>query len=154
MEPGGGHAHVLVSVGSGEDMTEELAVEVLGSGTYRLLVPPALTYGLAAGDVFEIDPGTLRPSVVRRAGNLTVWLYPGAAVAEARGLAGEVAALGGVLEGSVPGERILIFTVPVAASFPAVEAVFDRFVERHPSAEWRYGNVYADDGVTPLGWWT
>jgi uncharacterized protein DUF4265 len=134
-------------------MTEELAPEEIGGGRYRLLLPPALAYGLAAGDVFEIDPGTLRPNVVRRSGNLTVWLYPGEAVAEARALAGEAQALGGVLEGSVPGDRIFIFTLPVAASFPAAEAVFERFVERHPSAEWRYGNVYGDDGVTPLGWW-
>jgi hypothetical protein len=153
VEPGDGHRHVVVSVGAGEDMTEELAVEDLGDGRYRLLLPPALTYGLAAGDVFEIDAEMLRPNVVRRSGNLTVWLYAAEAVAEARGLAAEVEALGGVLDGSVPGDRIFIFTLPVAASFPAVDAVFEGFVEHHPSAEWRYGNVYADDGVTPLGWW-
>ena len=22
-----------------------------------------------------------------------------------------------------------------------------------PASEWYFGNVYADDGVTPLGWW-
>jgi hypothetical protein len=38
-------------------------------------------------------------------------------------------------------------------TFSAIEAVFNRFLEEHPESEWYYGNVYADDGVTPLGWW-
>jgi hypothetical protein len=51
------------------------------------------------------------------------------------------------------GDRIFIFTLPVAATFPIVEGLFSRFVADHPASQWLYGNVYADDGVTPIGWW-
>jgi len=61
--------------------------------------------------------------------------------------------LGGTLEGSAHEDRVFIFTLPVTATFSAVEAVFNRFVEQHPESEWYFGNVYAADGVTPLGWW-
>ena len=31
--------------------------------------------------------------------------------------------------------------------------MFEGFVALHPEHEWHFGNVYGDDGVTPLGWW-
>jgi hypothetical protein len=34
-----------------------------------------------------------------------------------------------------------------------LEEKLNRAVEGSPGAEWYYGNVYADDGVTPLNWW-
>jgi len=37
--------------------------------------------------------------------------------------------------------------------FPAIGAILADFIRSHPSAEWSYGNVYDDDGVTPLLWW-
>jgi Domain of unknown function (DUF4265) len=153
MDVGKRHDHVVASVGPGTDVQEELAVGVLPDGTYRLLVSPALTIGLAAGDVFEIHEATLRTSVLRRGGNLTIWLYPQGASDDARRLSHEVDALGGTFDGSAQGNALLIFTMPVAATFSAIEAVFNRFLEEHPESEWYYGNVYADDGVTPLGWW-
>jgi hypothetical protein len=41
--------------------------------------------------------------------------------------------LGGTLDGAV--EWGLAFTVPVAAGFPAVEAVFNAWVTEHPGRE-------------------
>ena len=149
----GAHDHVRVSVEPGSDVQEELAVIVLPEDAYQLVVPPALTLGLAAGDVFAVDPETSQPKVLRRGGNLTIWLHPHGAAEEARSLSDEVAALGGTLEGSAHEDRVFIFTLPVTATFPAIEAVFNRFVEQHPESEWYFGNVYAADGVTPLGWW-
>ena len=32
-------------------------------------------------------------------------------------------------------------------------AVFKDYESSHPDSEWYFANVYADDGVTPLGWW-
>lgn len=34
-----------------------------------------------------------------------------------------------------------------------MEGVLTGFCSRHPRLRWYYGNVYADDEVTPLGWW-
>jgi Domain of unknown function (DUF4265) len=154
LEPELPHTHVLVAVEAGDDREEELCVLEIAAGTYRLLVPPIFTLGLAAGDEFRIDPATKRPEVVRRSGNLLVWLYPeGAPPERTAAVADDVSALGGTFEGGPEGGRIFVFTIPVDATFAAVEGIFDSFVAEHPSAEWLYGNVYADDGVTPLGWW-
>lgn len=110
--------------------------------------------GLAVGDVFRVDQETRRPIVEERSGNLTVWLYPGEATEAARGLATDAEVLGGRLEGAALADRVFIFTLPVDATFPAIERIFNQFVDDHPGSEWLFGNVYADDGVTPLGWWT
>ena len=147
------HDHVVVSVEAGSVVTEELAVSKLDDGTYHLLVPPALTIGLAKGDVFAIDAATMHPTVLRRGGNLTIWLYPAGALAEARALHQEIERVGGTFDGAVPSDRVFIFTLPVTATFPVVEAIFDRFVAEHPASEWYFGIVYADEGLTPLAWW-
>ena len=126
---------------------------VLADGNFRLVVPPALTVGLAAGDVFAVDPASLRPQILRRSGNLTIWLYPAGANDEARQLEDQVEALGGTFDGSAHEDTVFIFTLPVNAGFPAIEAIFGRFVQACGRAEWHFGNVYADDDETPLGWW-
>jgi hypothetical protein len=56
---------------------------------------------------------------------------------------------GGSLDGRA--RRLPVFTVPVEAGFDRVERVFTDLAERHPDVDWYDGNVYADDGVTPLG---
>jgi hypothetical protein len=142
-----------VRVDAVSDVREELAVELLGNGTFRLLVPPAHTLGLARGDVFEVDAVSERPAVLRHSGNVTVWLYPGRYNQEALLLAPAANGLGGTLEGETAEGRLVIFTFPVRASFAAIEAIFEKFVSDHPQSEWLFGNVYADDGTTPLGWW-
>lgn len=145
---------MVVSVETGSDVLEELAVTDLGNDVFLLLVPPALTMGLARGDEFTIVPETRRPDVRRHSANLTIWLYSeGRETVDTTALAAEVARLGGTFDGSPSDSRISIFTLPVAATFPRIETVFDHFAAEHPGSEWLYGNVYADDGVTPLGWW-
>jgi hypothetical protein len=147
------HDHVVVSVEPGSDMTEELAVTAVADGTYRLVEPPALTTGLAKGDVFAIDAATLRPSVLRRSGNLTLCLYSETATDDPRPLVGEVESVGGTFDGAAPGGRLFIFTLPVGATFPVIEEIFDHYIAEHPASVWYFGNVYAEDGVTPLEWW-
>ena len=147
------HDHVSVRVDAVNDVREELAVEVLGDGSFRLLVPPAHTVGLARGDIFEIDRRSDRPTVLHHSGNITVWLYPGDSAEEANQQAVAAEALGGSLEGQAADGRVVIFTFPVGATFAAIEAIFERFVADHSGSEWLFGNVYADDGITPLGWW-
>ena len=62
--------------------------------------------------------------------------------------------LGGRLDGAALADRVFIFTLPVDATFPAIERIFNQFVHDHPGSEWLYANVYDNDGVTPLEWWT
>ena len=126
-------------------------MEYLGEGQYQLVVAPARTVDLAEGDVFQIDPDSLRPIVLQRSGNLTLWVYgePGLDMSP---LAAQMGAIGGRFDGVARG-AIAIFTVPVIATFAAVEAILEAFVAGHSERSWMYGNVHGDDGVTPLGWW-
>lgn len=62
-----------------------------------------------------------------------------------------VIAVGGRVDGLAP--NLTVYTIPVAVGFAAIEDIFDALVQRHPQAEWYFGNVYEADGVTPLNWW-
>jgi DNA-binding MarR family transcriptional regulator len=175
------HIHVLVTVEAGSADTEEIGVLSLGNGIHAVVVPPLFAFGLAVGDEFRIDPDTGRPELTRRAGNVlrhrtrlalerapegqpclaqrevercAVWLYPDvASSAQRETVTADVVALGGTFEGAADDGRILVFTIPVKVGFPAIEAVFRTYVADDPGAQWLYGNVYADDGVTLLNWW-
>ncbi|MCC2320797.1 DUF4265 domain-containing protein [Cellulomonas xiejunii] len=133
---------------SGGRVDEDVLVEDLGGGRWRLVASPGLVLGVAAGDVIELD-AERRVRPVSRGGNVAIHVF--APPEHADELTASMNALGGVLDGRSPG--LTVFTVPASAGFPAIEHVLRRLVEAHPSAEWFYGNVYADDGVTPLRWW-
>jgi hypothetical protein len=154
MEPEFPHEHVVASVGPGDDATEELCVEALEPDVYRLLVPPLLTLGIAPGDEFRIDQATGRPEVIRHSGLLVIWVYPRDTDPQhVASLADSVIAMGGTFVGGPDHGRIVVFTAPVGVGFAKLEALFDEFVCAHARTEWLFGNVYADDGVTPLRWW-
>jgi len=134
---------------------EALEVEALGDGGFKLLHSPAFVWGLAAGDVIDVEPAALSGFRLRsRGGNVAVV----AAVREVsqkdspagRRLVEEIAALGGVCDGG-PG-RALVFTIPVRAGFDPIESVFNRFQGACEGAGWWYGNVL-DRNDEPLGWW-
>ncbi|MCI0585795.1 MAG: DUF4265 domain-containing protein [Planctomycetes bacterium] len=134
---------------------EVLEVERLGDGGFRLLQSPAFVWGIAAGDVIELDPGALSGLRLRsRAGNLAVVVaLPDAAdkgAAPIRRLIGDVASMGGVLDGGP--ERMLVFTIPVKAGFARIESAFNLLQRSLEGAGWWYGNVY-DRNDRPLGWW-
>lgn len=147
------HLPLLIEHRQGEPLKEPVHAEELGGGLFRLLHSPGFVQGIAAGDEFRLsgEDGTFE--VTQRGGNLAVQVFSAEPVAALRAeLAERVARLGGSLDGSV--ERGLVFTVPVSIGFPAVEAVFNRWVAEHPGWEWYFGNVYDPaDGVTPLNWW-
>ena len=147
------HLLLLVDVVNGKPMTEPVHVADLGAGRFRLLYSPGLVQGIAAGDEFRLRDDDGRFDVLSRAGNLALQVYSREPVGQLRAaLVARVSALNGTLDGAI--ERGLAFSVPLAAGFPAIEAVFNRWVEEHPGWEWYYGNVYSTaDGVTPLNWW-
>jgi hypothetical protein len=147
------HLLLLIQYSHGQPLKEPVHVEGLGGGRFRLLYSPGLVQGIAAGDEFRLlnDDGAFE--VLRRSGNLAVQVFSLEPVAPFRAeLVRQVEALGGVLDGAI--ERGLVFTVPLAAGFPAVDEVFNQWVQEHPGWEWYYGNVYDPaDGITPLNWW-
>ena len=133
---------------SGERVDEEVLVEEVGEGRWRLIASPGLAQGIAADDVIELDEAG-RAWPVSRGGNLAIHIF--APAEHGDDLLPRMSALGGRRDGQTP--SLTVYTVPVTAGFPAVEAILTDFVRSHPSAEWYYGNVYDDDGVTPLLWW-
>jgi hypothetical protein len=136
----------------GFPIEDEVLAEPLDGSRYRLVKSPGVAQGLAADDELELhDDGTYQ--VVRRSGNLCIQIF---FLEGAARIAGEAARhlepLGGRLDGMT--KQGLVYTVPVAAGFPAVERALGELTVQFPLMEWYYGNVYDPaDGVTPLNWW-
>jgi hypothetical protein len=145
--------HVHLRVGersSGEPAFEAVHVLPLGGRRYKIEFTPGLAYGVAAGDEIELaDDGTY--AVVLRSGNVAVRVLSTQSILQKEGdLTAQVCLLGGRLDGGM--NRGLAYTIPIGAGFPAIEGIFNAFVQAVPDAVWEYGNVYAEDGA-PLGWW-
>jgi hypothetical protein len=138
---------------SGQPVFEEVPVEVLGPARYRLLASPGILDGLAAGDVFVVDPISSLYRVKEHGGNLCVQVwYPGLDLAgrvDAE-LAPGVTALGGTLDGRE--QELTSFTISLAAGIPVIEALLNGWVDSADGATWSFGNAYEEDGVTPLPW--
>jgi hypothetical protein len=137
--------------------TESLEAEQLSSNRYRLLYSPGVVEGVAKNDVIELsDTDPKGFVIVARSGFLCVWFYFSQAGVN-RGPDGErvraaVEEFGGVCDGG--GNTHLVFSIPVSLGFPAVEALLDGLVGRHPGSSWLFGNVYDPwDEFKPLGWW-
>jgi hypothetical protein len=138
---------------SGEPVLEEVPVEVLGPDHYRLLASPGILDGLASGDTFTVDPASHAYRVREHGGNLCVQVwYPGLDLAgrvDAELVPG-VIRLGGTLDGR--GQELSSFTIPLSAGMPAIEELFNAWVDDADGATWSFGNAYEDDGTTPLPW--
>jgi hypothetical protein len=138
---------------SGQPVFEEVPVEVLGPARYRLLASPGILDGLAAGDVFTVDPQSSLYRVHEHGGNLCVQVwYPGLDLAgrvDAE-LTPGVTALGGTLDGRE--QELSSFTIPLSAGIPTIEALLSGWVDTADGATWSFGNAYEEDGLTPLAW--
>ena len=117
---------------------------------YRLDRTPGLVLGVAAGDCVSIDRAKGEFALLARGGNLAVQVYGPPDVALS--VKDEVRKLGGRHDGGESG--LTVYTIPVAAGFPAVEALLGSLSLKDPRIEWYFGNVYDEKGgVTPLNWW-
>ncbi len=136
----------------GSAVYEEVVVESMGNGQFRLMQSPGLVLGVASGDVIELDEGK-RPRVVSRSGNLCIQVYTkGGGARLERALLERLLPLSARLDGK--SLQQLVFTVPVSVGFAPIESALAAVVKEFPGIEWFYGNVYdPKDGVTPLNWW-
>lgn len=139
---------------TGAPVYEEILAEVISATRWRVLRSPGFVQGIAAGDEIELaDREESGFRVLHRAGNLSVQFFSNGDLHAAEAFLTErISSIGGWLDGR---ERsTLVYTVPVAAGFPAIEGVMKEAVERFPESEWGFGNVYDPrDGMTPLNWW-
>lgn len=140
--------------GSGEPFLEEVRAIRLDTNRYQLAQSPGLVPGVAAADEIELapeEPNGYR--VIRRGGNVCVQLFTRHDPDEClEWLEPQVLRLSGRVDGRAP--KLLVFTIPVASGFDAIQSIFDGAVGRFPESEWMYGNVYSTaDGRTPLDWW-
>ena len=144
---------IVVKAGTrsdGQGVFERLPVEEIDPGVFRILRSPAFAQGIARGDTVSLDDdGNCR--VVFHSGLLVIKIYARAAVgAIAATLGPALNSFGGEIEHE--NERLLVISVPVSASFAAIEAVMEQLLEGRSDAAWRYGNVYDEYGE-PLNWW-
>lgn len=136
----------------GSPVYEEVVVESLGLGRFKVMQSPGLVLGVAADDVIEVSSDR-RATVVERGGNLCIQIYTKGHGAKIEPFVrNRLAPMNGRLDGR--SEKQLVFTVPARAGLVAVEKALSDALGEFPEAEWYYGNVYDPvDGVTPLNWW-
>jgi hypothetical protein len=135
---------------AGEAVFEQVLVDDLGQGRFRIVATPTLVPGVAAGDTVSFAKDAVTFKVLARGNNLAVQFHGGAGVAD--DIAERITGIGGILHGQ-RGD-VAVFTVPVRSGFPVIEAALDAICAYHPGVEWYFGNVYdPSDGVTLLNWW-
>ena len=138
----------------GSPFYESVLVEELEGNRFLVLASPGLLEGFAAGDEIELAPQDPRGfRVTRRGGNICVQFFWDGDLRDcAKDLEARAAELGGRLDGE--GATLLVFTIPVAAGFPAIERIFYDAEKRYKGCTWMYSNVYDPaDGKTQLNWW-
>jgi hypothetical protein len=140
---------------NGDRVDEEILAEPVTGGNFRTLHSPGFGQGVAAGDIIEVR-GSRSLRVLERGGNLCIQIFTRAELRALEAAAIEkLAILGAQLDGKHEAKAAseLVFTVPLAAGFTAVEAALADLA-RAPDTSWYCGNVRdPHDGVTPLGWW-
>lgn len=144
---------------TGRPVYEDLPARDAGNGLVELLASPLTAYGLARGDVIRVPDGPQSAEIVRRGGNFSIALYPGAAgldPAELHRLDSTlVNRFGGMVETHRDG--VVIASVPARHGLDAIGAAFTEFRERTGIAH-HYCNIHAnpddpeDDAL--LTWWT
>jgi hypothetical protein len=132
---------------------EKLAARRLDAGGYEALHAPGFVRGLARGDHFQLEstrPGAFR--VTWHSGNLAVRVYSRVSAALFDPVLTPMVAQ---LEGrrDILAERVLAYSLPLAAGFDNIETLFDEALDGNPDAQWSYGNVYDVNSGEPLNWW-
>ncbi|WP_174975213.1 DUF4265 domain-containing protein [Burkholderia contaminans] len=139
---------------NGEVVREELPARKLDENIYELLASPGLALHVANGDIIKIASPSVPVEIVRRGRNVCVQIFAESNLSsdERRQIDEDFRS---ALLGSVDGEtaKNMCFSVPARIGFPAIERFFNELSDRCKHINWYFGNVYADDGITPLNWW-
>ena len=138
----------------GQEVFEEVPVEDLGRGRFRVTSSPGFVEGIASGDIIRLSLEIRgRFEVIERGGNVCIQVYGDSVIDQIQlGFGHLIEQLGGWLDDK--GSQVMVYTVPISAGFPAIEKVMAGIVNAFPGVVWSYGNVYdAKDGETPLNWW-
>jgi Domain of unknown function (DUF4265) len=155
------HDHVKVAVeGALSKGVESVPAQYVGDGKWLLLRSPLYAMQLAAGDIIAtLDNEAGAFEVISRGGNVAVHFYlpesdlddSEATKAAADDLEPRVAKLQGLLDGKTLG--LMVFTIPVSATFRVIEDLFAAAVSERPGAQWQFANVYHPTTGEPLRWW-
>jgi hypothetical protein len=128
-----------------------VSVRHLRDELYQVLFTPGFVDGIAADDVIRAEAASGQFEVVVRGGNLAIKLFSREDIGPVVDwIMPRLATLDGRLDGCL--RHAAAITVPVTATFEAIEAVMARTVETFPGIEWYFANVY-DDRDQPLDWW-
>lgn len=146
--------HIIAGTrADGELVYEQVRAVEKGDDCYTLKTSPLFAKGAAKDDVIRMLAAG-RFEVEEYGGNLCVRVLAKQDVdVIAQRLAAPVKALSGSCD--FQNERSLVYSIPVAQGFKAVEQAFDEALKgREDHAIWLYANVYDPvDGQTPLNWW-
>jgi hypothetical protein len=138
---------------------ETLPVRKAPSGGLELLVSPSMVYGVAAGDVIELDEGErFGYRVISRGGRVCTHVIISRTLAENAVAEWDclVEECGGTRHGLLLQESagIVVYTFLDTVGFAAIEKVMTALVGSDPDLTWSYNNVYEDpEGTVPMGWW-
>lgn len=137
----------------GQLIFEQVFASALGDDCYQLLTSPVFARGAARLDTIRLLAAG-RFEVEQYGGNLCFRVMAKRDLAQiASSLQAGIKPLDGQLD--YQNERVLVFSVPVAAGFSVIEEAINQVLQPYgPDAFWLYANVYDPvDGETPLNWW-
>lgn len=136
---------------AGQAIIERIPVRIDEDDNCQLVKSPAFVKGLASGDVIKHQAQERDFELIRRSGNLCIRVLSRTDAGKlAESLGPELEKLGGELD--TENQRMLVFSIHVSCGFNTIEKILNRFIDGKQSI-WLYGNVYEDDGNTPLDWW-
>ena len=151
---------------NGEAIIEKIPVRVLDHkgidqlcaedkaklGQFELVKSPAFIKGLASGDCINYLSEERDFQLVKRSGNLSIRVFCRGDIANlSDALSPQLEKLGA--EHDTETERMLVFSAHVSLGFSAIEQILNDHIGEESDSIWMYGNVYKDDGQTPLNWW-
>ncbi|XAL99588.1 DUF4265 domain-containing protein [Phycisphaeraceae bacterium D3-23] len=145
------HLNLFV-VGAPVGRTQPVEVEKIEPGIYKILYSPGLVEGIAAGDVIRLTDVSLGLfEIVNRGGNISVKWMASSPISEFLNQADQILKpLGSRRDGDIA--KAAVWTIPISATFVAIEEAMEKVIELVPDSGWWYGNVY-DENDNPLNWW-
>ena len=148
--------HLLLTVNDGINQNAREPIHVLETGNAREFIvqySPGFIQGIAAGDVIEVEYGSVNFNVVKRSGNICIQLFRRNSIDVVMScLDDEFKKIEGRLDGKI--DCACVYTVNLQNyGFEKIESVLSDIMQKELVHEWIYGNVYEIDGITPLNWW-